>query len=114
MDKLLKKIWPLRSVSARNQYILQQAARRASRGPGSTLFHLLIPISVLTSFSLFYVVPLLVIWRWEFSQIAHSLMVYLKWSPPVLIVVALSIYGWGRNKLLEPHIKDIAEGQEEE
>jgi len=111
VNSFLKKAWPLRPRKKLDPYLLQQAVRRASRGPRSTLFHLLIPICLVTNFILFYLLPRFIAVSWESSLIEYPLLVYVKWSLPVFIGVNLITYYWARNKLLAPHIKELMDNQ---
>ncbi len=111
VNSFLRKAWPLRPREKLDPYLLQQAVRRASRGPRSTLFHLLIPICLITNFILFYLLPRIVAGYWEPSWITYPLLVYVEWSLPVFIVVNLIAYNWARNKLLAPHIRELTNNQ---
>ena len=111
IHKLFEKIWPLRSEKDLDPYLIQQAVRRASRGPRSTLFHLLFPICLTSSFTFLYLLPMLIAWYWESSWIAQPLLFYVKWSLPVFIVVNLVVYNWARNWLLAPHIRELTREQ---
>jgi hypothetical protein len=98
---LAKKIAP---TSERDDLNLQEAARLASRGPRSTLFHLLAPLCILGSFTLFYLLPSLAIWYWGSLTISTVFVVYFKWSAPVLALICITSYRWARRRLMAPYL----------
>lgn len=104
-------MWWLKPRVSLDPYLQQQAVLSASRGPRSTLFHLLFPICVIANFVVFYLVPRLVAGYWESAWFAHPLLLYAKWSLPVFIVVNLITYNRARNRLLAPHIRELTNNQ---
>tara|TARA_Y100000592_G_C5415494_1_gene290371 strand:+ start:531 stop:872 length:342 start_codon:yes stop_codon:yes gene_type:complete len=95
----------------------QAAARQASRGPHATLLHLLVPICIFGSFSLLYVLPMLVAGFWSPSRLSTLLHGYLNWSLPLVIVVNLASYHWARRRLLAPYLRvgdDYSKGKQKD
>lgn len=88
---------------------LQEASRMASRGPQSTLFHLLFPILMILSFTLFYLVPLVVARYLEPSGLAELVSLYLKWSALVVVAATLISYHKARQLMLRPYLRQVDE-----
>lgn len=99
----------MKSGKTNAQVNVQRAIRLISRGPQSTLFHLLFPLSLLLSFTVFYLIPLLAS-RWlEPSDATVAINTYLVWSVPIIIVATLAIYGATRRRMLAPYLKQAQE-----
>lgn len=93
------------STQEQEKLLLQMAIRQASRGRGSTFFHLLFPFSLTVSFVIFTVLPM------AFMRIAPEppnwFYTYLTFSPlPTMLVTSL-IYSTLRSRRLNPIIAKI-------
>ncbi|HBX36274.1 MAG TPA: hypothetical protein DEG76_02775 [Pseudohongiella sp.] len=87
--------------------LIQEASRHASRGPQATLYHLLFPISLISSFAVFYLLPLLVSLYVVSAPFAEFIRAYLNWSVPVIALSSFFSYSWARKKILAPYIRSL-------
>lgn len=93
------------STQEQEKLLLQMAIRQASRGRGSTFFHLLFPFSLSVSFMISNGAPML------FPQIVPDpptwLHNYLMLSPIPTVLVTSLIYSILRSRRLNPIIAKI-------
>lgn len=97
--------------NSREQTSLQQALRLASRGPGSTLLHLLFPICLVLGFSSTYLIPLFIAYWLEPLRLTEMIQAYLRWGLPVPAITSLVAYYWARKRLLAPYLKEVMRKQ---
>ena len=86
---------------------LQQASRMAATGERRTLFNLLFPISLIISFTLLYLAPLLAIQYMESSALVDFIKTYLDWSVLVVVIATLISYNKARRHMLLPYLKQV-------
>lgn len=103
----------LNAESAAKKLQLQEASRMASRGPRSTFFHLLFPITLVLSFTLFYLIPLYVVSYLEPSGVTDFIRTYLKGSVLVVGAATLIIYHKARLRILAPYVNQLSEDAKE-
>lgn len=79
----------------------------AATGEHRTLFNLLFPISLIVSFTLLYLVPLLTIQYMGSSALAEVIRTYLGWSGLAVVTATLISYHKARRHMIEPYLKQM-------
>lgn len=86
----------------------------AAMGEHRMLFNLLFPISLIASFTLLYLVPLLAIQYMEPSALADCIKIYLDWSVLVVVISTLISYSKARRHMLLPYLNQVSEQASEQ
>ena len=90
------------STPDQEKLLIQMAIRQASRGRGSTLFHLLLPISIFVCFCTFFIVPALLLHY--LTHLPDWLVTLLTAVKALTVIAPLALYNLMRRHRLNPII----------